>query len=105
MIKVKHTLGPWEVREIEEPKNRFEYYIHSEGYGVVGYWQYPEKEENAKWVLTKEDANLISAAPELLQALEKALQEEESYEFGLRVFGEWKEEARNAIAKAMGESK
>ena len=42
------------------------------------------------------DANLIAAAPELLEALEDAVRDSESP-------GQWLDEARAAIAKARGE--
>lgn len=94
-----HTKGPWEVRLSKEPEYPHDHYIWAEGYGVIGYWQPPDKFENPQWILKEEDAHLIAAAPELLEALEKMLQR-----YGYETC-EYVKLSQVAINKAKGEIK
>ena len=89
----KHTPGPWVVYEfvdgydIRAPE--------SECYVVTA------SDPEAVWgaVGREEDACLIAAAPELLEALESLVQRVGGDEW----FAEWAGMARAAIAKAKGE--
>ncbi|HEJ3157152.1 hypothetical protein JTL84_12510 [Pseudomonas aeruginosa] len=95
----KHTPGPWAALKVEQAVHEQDYYIESER-GVVGYWKGGKSwHDDDKWVLTEADARLISAAPELLDALEACLaritEEVADSEFLDEV-----EQARAAIAKA-----
>jgi hypothetical protein len=89
----KHTPGPWEVVElvdgydIRSPESRCRIATASDPEAVWGA------------IGREEDACLIAAAPELLEALESLVQRVGGDEW----FAEWAGMARAAIAKAKGE--
>lgn len=92
MEKFSHTPGPWEIKEgdtlvianVVDTQDDYDYLTVA---GAVGFPDDP---------VTLANLALISAAPELLEALQDAV----------RVHGDrysWGPAARAAIAKAMGE--
>lgn len=94
----KHTPGPWEVVElvdgydIRSPESRCRIATASDPEAVWGA------------IGREEDACLIAAAPELLEALEEAVAWIEDDRFDDAYIAEgWYHEARAAIAKAKGE--
>lgn len=94
----EHTKGPWHIGP--ETVLRPTMTIYSRPFGLGDICEvYPKGEEG------KANARLISAAPELLEALEEVVAEATAYEAR---HGEmrrpWVRKARAAIAKAKGES-
>ena len=86
-MSTQHTPGPWVIRKNDAYE---EYWVQLEHYTVGP----------ASIVFSKADADLIAAAPELLEALEDAaasLEDSGKYEAAGM--------ARAAIAKATGETK
>jgi len=88
-----HTPGPWVVERADDA-----YCIASVGNLVVMPSSGKVKHDN-----TEADARLISAAPDLLEALEMIVAEADSYtaRTGKPVYN-WLDQARAAIAKARG---
>jgi hypothetical protein len=89
---MSHTTGPW----------------HASQYLDNGEWGVLNKDNvivvGVSWHITKEDAQLIAAAPELLEAC-KAMVEDEAFEDLCQGIGEipkWLELAKAAIYKARG---
>ena len=96
----KHTPGPWVVKRASEPEESTEFYFTSDK-GVIGYWKGGRhRHTDDQWLLTEADANLIAAAPELLEALKSIVQwvEQGDYEESFL------SDARAAIARARGEA-
>lgn len=97
----KHTPGKWSVYcdpHDEDAPRGFEFTIHSDTYGCVGYWTgHKQNHKDERWYLTEADARLIAAAPDLLASLEMALVWLD-YEGKYDVQG-----IRSAIAKARGQ--
>lgn len=97
MNKHKHTSGPW------KPYNRGDVYGHGDVFEI--HWS-DDGECIAEIVHGEADANLISAAPELLEALEEVLDV-----FGPRFFegNVYRKKslkmAQYAIKKALGETR
>lgn len=109
----KHTAGPWMIREL----------AHSNVPGQTAYAiEFNDGQEQvADWIYEKADALLISAAPELLEAIENLLWHAEHLEEliesergkgrsseQLYADGEmnaYMVEAKSCIAKARGEAK
>ena len=68
------TPGTWTAMESKEEHEDFSYILMAEGYGAVGYWYGGKGRHNDNyWRLSKEDAAIMSAAPELLEALEESI--------------------------------
>ena len=95
---MKHTIGPWSVRGPAGIDKDYaivgDYSIIAEAWGRVGETKYPDAYANAR---------LIAAAPELLEALERAI---EAIEFAYMNAPEQPKEiaaGKSAIAKATGE--
>ena len=97
----KHTQGPWEWcgNDLDGGKHQelsvLEVKVSCAGYCYGG---------TADIAVSVEDARLIAAAPELLEALEMIIAEADSYtkRTGTPVYN-WIDCARAAIAKARGE--
>lgn len=90
---MKHTPGPWTQGHTEEGKACVWLDGHVEpdsGMGSVGTWIDCNTEENAR---------LVAAAPELLEALQRLLAQDDNGEDEIWV----RNKARAAIAKATGE--
>jgi len=105
---MKHTAGPWEALETPEPVNSQDYMLISPS-GAIGYWKGGKQNHtDDAWVLTKEDAHLIAAAPELLEALEAILPYTPVFYSGsdkrMNQLGIDKNKAIAAIKKAKGET-
>ena len=97
MSETKHTPGPWCLSD-ESPM-----IIEDECKVIVGSAStYPNSGYFPGQKEAEANARLIAAAPELLEALEKAL--DDSACDGDQCGTEWHELARAAIAKAKGES-
>lgn len=86
-MNAKHTPGPWSRKSI--PGHLFEIHDADEN---------PVFRIRGGMMPTLSDAMLIAAAPELLAALEWALDDPDSEILG----EEWAKAARAAIAKAIG---
>jgi len=63
MANAKHTPGPWEAVAATAPEGAFSYWLCSPSCGAVGYWCGHKSNH------TEADANLIAAAPDMLEAL------------------------------------
>jgi hypothetical protein len=87
---MNHTPGPWTTRESPEHWGRIDVIIHSEDTDVATAWRGGTEANRA-------NANLIAAAPDLLEALEEVLGWETLCP--IEVY----ERARAAIRKARGE--
>lgn len=97
-----HTPGPWEVR-IERGKHCIRPADVKQAGHTVGYAPLAKVEGDRRVGSQAENARLIAAAPDLLEALEELLSApqlsgEVSFNLRLRI-----EKARAAIAKATGE--
>jgi hypothetical protein len=94
----KHTPGPWTsvcAPEIEPDEST--HYISCK-HGVLGYWRGQKRHHtDSNWILKEADANLIAAAPELLEALQDLLNDVGRASSMLGAI-----KARAAIAKATG---
>ena len=97
----KHTPGPWDY--YLEPSDHYKHKIRSKP-GLI--CQLPGWVTHDELRLEQEaNARLIAAAPELLEALEHYLIQDEIAEgYGGGVGGSAREQARAAIAKATGEA-
>jgi len=96
MSESKHTKGPWHWEYSDGLRKRLTT-VGSDVFTAAltdDYFPYVDIDEP--------DANLIAAAPELLEALEFALQQTGCD--GDLCTEDWHEEARKAIAKAKGEA-
>jgi hypothetical protein len=99
-----HTPGPWAVEQIEERAGRPDRWVvvskhySDEEPGICG-------DHSKHWALTEDDARLIAAAPDLLEACLGARSLVEELEAGgqpdVRRYG-WGDTLRAAIAKAEG---
>lgn len=87
---MKHTKGPWELYQVNKTETRV--------YGK------PMSRNVATITGSGADANLISAAPEMLEALQIAMECLDSPEFR-HEHPSVEHHIRHAIAKAKGESK
>jgi hypothetical protein len=91
-MSTKHTPGPWHVEVYNEGRNM------------------DIQDAQGRGVLTKENARLIAAAPDLLAALEDMVEAlaldrlEDGGQFICEAYGEHFTAARAAIAKARGEA-
>lgn len=100
----KHTPGPWEVKRASEPEGTTEFYFTSSK-GVIGYWKGGRhRHTDDQWLLTEEDANLIAAAPELLEACEALTSIEHIDQSSTGPLRDALLKARAAIARARGEA-
>lgn len=98
-MDAKHTPGPWyaryvETREIGENSHESFHAIEPvKGFETICY-------------VASRDKNVIAAAPEMYEALRRAIQLFESYKLKAESFdcGPWINAAREAIAKAEGRS-
>lgn len=101
MVERKWTPGPWmavKKAEGDDYVYGFDFFLSSPSYGCVGYWiGGKDNHKDERWCLTEHDANLISAAPDLYDALEKLLALQTTTE------GNAQRKARAALAKARGE--
>lgn len=80
---MSHTPGPWTVVKVSE--------------GSVGWWVGKH--------MSEEDARLVAAAPELLEALEQIGEQRKFHSVLWETWGTWAQAtARAAIAKATGEA-
>lgn len=106
------TKTPWEVLQCSEDEGKGDknYCISSVDGGCVGYWH--TEDNGGKWILTKDDANLIASSPALLEALEgvmnyiKILTESNDYEERMIAHMDFtivREKAIAAIKLARGE--
>lgn len=101
MSEAKFTPGPWEAKEAQyDQEGDFKWWLFSVSYGSVGYWTgHKQDHQNGRWLLTKEDAHLIAAAPEIYEALQDVLSliAPEYEESPMVAF------AKSALTKATGE--
>lgn len=91
-MTTKYTPGPWKANLETYPPD-----IASDAGDVAGCFETTEKEEQ------EANATLISAAPEMLAALQQAVARVElANAEGDQILSAWLPEARAAIAKAEG---
>lgn len=102
MSKLNITPGPWEAKQATyDVEGDFKNWICSPSYGAVGYWTgHKQRHEDARWILTDEDAHLIAAAPELYEALDNII----AWFWSEHGSSERLQEGIKALAKARGES-
>ena len=93
-MSTQHTPGPWVIRKNDAYE---EYWVQLEHYTVGP----------ASIVFSKADADLIAAAPELLEALQLCEGNISSLLASAhpKVYGEWLRVVSEAISKATGETK
>jgi hypothetical protein len=101
MTQVKHTPGPWRARKrVHSHKMR----VWSSRDGHANYGVKPGDKIVADVDLAS-NAYLIAAAPDLLEALEDAMDAWETHcKSGDSMQGCWESDARAAIAKAKGKA-
>jgi len=103
-MKTKFTPGPWQLdgsKDIETSSildSQEILVIAGEYDGYMTPFDCREDDEEAR-----ANVYLVSMAPELYNILQEALDEELAYEVGERVFANWKEKAKQVLAKARGE--
>ena len=101
---MSHTPGPWKFEVVDETDSFLgcRWLDGGGGSSVIDLsneWAgYPENGEDLQMTISKEDAALIAAAPEMLEALERI--RDESGPFNL---GEMRKLVEVAIRKARGE--
>ena len=101
---MSHTPGPWKFEVVDETDSflgckRLDGGSGSTVIDLSNEWTgYPENGEDLQMTISKEDAALIAAAPEMLEALERI--RDESGPFNL---GEMRKLVEVAIRKARGE--
>ena len=78
MSKVKHTQGPWKKFSTPEDEHQT-IFIASETYGAI--CQIPHRLKGKPEIINEHEKNaqLIVAAPDLLEALTKVIEETEAY--------------------------
>lgn len=96
-MKTKFTPGPWKMaaNSVQTAINTEDNEKHI---AMVNY--------NQRYMTENEhyaNATLIAAAPELYNVLQEAVDEEEAYNSGKRVYALWFEKAKAVLAKARGE--
>ena len=98
----KHTPGPWIAREKTNPDcNEGTHYITCAD-GALGYWRgHKQGHTDSNWVLNKADAQLIAAAPELLEALSRLL--DDTQFTSIQEYADFFAQAQEVIAKATGD--
>lgn len=91
----KPTPGPWTVREVR-------------GQHAFAIDFNEDQEQVVEWVYEEADAHLISAAPDLLEAMEQLFEIGQIFASAIEKnhpsadFESWSEKAKSAIAKAKG---
>lgn len=101
---MSHTPGPWKFKVVDETDSflgckRLDGGSGSTVIDLSNEWAgYPECGEDLQMTISKDDAALIAAAPEMLEALERI--RDESGPFNL---GEMRKLVEAAIRKARGE--
>lgn len=94
MSEGKHTPGPWEIGELDMNGQRI---VRGEHIEICTCWHHcvgsieREMEENAR---------LIASAPDMLEALEEALEWDGVDDYGVEAV--WANKARAAVSKAKG---
>ena len=102
---MSHTPGPWKFEVVDETDSFLgcRWLDGGGGSSVIDLsneWAgYPENGEDLQMTISKDDAALIAAAPEMLEALERI--RDESGPFNL---GEMRKLVESAIRKARGEA-
>jgi len=97
MSSEKFTHGEWKSENFAESDNSYDYVITSDK-GVVGYWRgCKERQKDNYWTLSKSDAHLISAAPDMYRLLKK-MQGVKNLERDI----DW-DEVEQVLSKARGE--
>lgn len=102
MSERRYTPGPWQaLRATHDTQGGgFEWWLYSPNYGCVGYWTGGKGDhKDGRWLMTENDAHLISAAPDMLDALKNLVLTCDAN--GLRNVP-FLQDARAAIAKAEG---
>ena len=107
-MKTKHTKGPWlqSHRICDEEGNYSTQVYDKEGETICTLAWYPVKTENGYTTARGANAHLISAAPELLEALQMLKKIiDDTPENGLKpiidTYGDFREKVNNAINKAL----
>lgn len=94
----KHTPGPWSISDSSWVTNHRDIDAPTHGALAVVVWRMEEEERSPE---CEANAHLISAAPDLLEALEMAMEIGDQCSRGF--LGKFQAKARAAIAKARGE--
>ena len=96
---MSHTPEPWRLQELVNRDASYDDVRVLDGYRIKS-----DGMDVADCVYRTEDAHLITAAPDMLEALENLLAETDSLSYdNSDVSEEVKDQARAAIAKAKGE--
>ncbi len=99
-MSAKHTPGPWRAIAKADPDPCEGTHWIQCGIGALGYWRgHKQDHTDSNWILNEPDARLISAAPDLLEALKMAVLQNDH---DMLMTGEELRIARAAITKATG---
>ena len=95
-MNAKHTPGPWSLAKVKNDSGRITHLVPIDSEKMSLLTVVDDGETYFGAVYLDSDANLIAAAPELLEALKRAVDNPNDDAY-------WIEQARAAIAKATGE--
>lgn len=101
-----HTPGPWEATERHDYREVLAPRKNASWYGRSGVWAVAYMDTDLDEAVQDANARLIAAAPDLLEALETAMQWIKAWDVGFLFDEEWaadEAKIRAAIRRARGE--